>query len=144
MVQWSPSVMGLKHRESAVKMRQLYPPFLQTEYQDLPDVQEITTEPPKIELVHRTRKRMSVSDVAEERFAEIGDRAPRDGKDYRWWGQEEFGEDETDRDEEKTRPVLLWPLDRCKTYSVRSKHELEPDTTDPYLSHELYASTRSL
>lgn len=94
-----------------------------------------------------TRVCIRLSFPLSESFAEITDGelydalVPRD-EDYQRW-EDDFEEDETDRGRRETRNIG-WPSERCESYTSLSEHEDEPDTTDPYLSHKLYASIRRL
>ncbi|XP_076649857.1 uncharacterized protein LOC143357330 [Halictus rubicundus] len=139
MVKWSPSAMGMKHRRSTWTLLKLYPPFLERECRIPRESKEASTELDDTDSARRKKRKITstVGDTTiqhpEERFAEI-----RDTEDYQWWedGFEEEGE--TDRTEGKKETELLWRLERCKTYYALGKPDEKPDTTDPYLSHELY------
>ncbi|XP_076386047.1 uncharacterized protein LOC143264132 isoform X2 [Megachile rotundata] len=63
------------------------------------------------------------------------------GEDYQQEDEEtELGEkfeSETDRTEQK-EDTRSWLLSQCESFSSLSENEEEPNTTDPYLSHQLY------
>lgn len=71
MIKWSASVLGVKHGGSSVKLRPLFPPFLQKESKDERKGEEISSEAAEIDFVRRTRRKVTATvGVSEIKYTE--------------------------------------------------------------------------